>query len=265
MKKMRTSNVERRISTVEVKRGKCICLLRRSTFDIRCSTFGFLLMTIICGNVNAVAPGGVFLPGDSMNLTVDLRQMPRTLGYHHHQVHGTAIYHGRKLQFYSGIFLPPKFFHTHDPMPVVMALHNRFAIGYEGGSAMLGEGMGQMLAVGRPDDRATGDKPANPISLRQDAEFIGLVPQCPAGFTWEDPAMANLLCRFIEQVVAYYHADDDRVYLTGFSYGASSTWRVALNAPDRFAAIICCDGRATPDPPEGCRQTEKRWHLSGGG
>jgi hypothetical protein len=237
-----------RTSNVEVKRAVHRFLLRRSTFDVQCSTFVFLLIAMLSATAQAVAPGGAYRTGDAISLTLDSRLLPHTLGYH--QVHGTAIYHGRKLQFYAGVFLPPVFFHTHAPMPVVMTLHNKFAIGYEGGGMMLGEGMGQMLATGRPDGRATGDKPANPISLRQDAEFIGLVPQCPPGFGWEDPAMANLLCRFIEQVVAHYHADDDRVYLTGFSYGASSAWRVALNAPDRFAALICCDGRATPDPAE---------------
>jgi hypothetical protein len=195
---------------------------------------------------SAMMPGGVYPSADGMSLSIDTHLFPHTLGYH--VVRGTAIYHGRKIRFSSGIFLPPAFFHASAPMPVLMCLHNRYAIGFDGGEEMVGEGMGQMLAHGAADTRAEGDKCANPISLRQDAQFIGLVPQCPAGFTWEDPAMASLLCKFIAHVVEFYHADDDRVYLTGFSYGASSSWRVALNAPDRFAAIICCDGRATPDP-----------------
>jgi len=194
----------------------------------------------------ALVPGGVYRGGDSMSLTINPNYFPHTLGYH--LVDGTAVYHGRKLPFRFGIFLPPAFLHAKAPMPVLMCLHNRYAIGADDPNAMVGEGMGQMLAYGNADSRAEGDKPLNPIRLRQDAQFIGIVPQCPPGMTWEDPAMANLLCKLIEQVVAHYHADDDRVYLTGFSYGASSTWRVALNAPDRFAALIICDGRMTPDP-----------------
>jgi len=155
---------------------------------------------------------------------------------------------GEKRRFARGVFLPRAFFHTQVPMPIVMTLHNKSGIGQNGDGALIGEGLAQILAYGVQDPRAEGDKPDNPISIPHDAQFIGLVPQCPAGMTWEDPFMARLLCIFIDQMVARYHADGDRVYLTGFSYGATSTWQMALNAPDRFAALICCDGRATSDP-----------------
>ena len=205
-----------------------------------------VLLTVWTRPAAAVIPGGVYSSDDSMPLTIESRQWPHTLGYH--VVRGTAIYHGRKMPFASGIFLPPAFFHTSNPMPVLVALHNRFAIGSNGGDGLVGEGMGRILAYGGDDNRASGDKALNPLNLRQDAQFIGVVPQCPAGFGWESPPIAKLLCNCIAQVVSRYHADDDRVYLTGFSYGASSTWRVALLAPDRFAALIICDGRQTPDP-----------------
>jgi pimeloyl-ACP methyl ester carboxylesterase len=195
---------------------------------------------------SAIIPGGVYSNDESMPVTIDSRQWPHTLGYH--VVRGTAVYHGRKILFVTGIFLPPAFFHTTAPMPVLVALHNRFAIG-EGADAVAGEGMGRLLAYGGDDNRASGDKALNPITLRRDAQFIGVVPLCPAGFAgWESPAVTNMLCSCIAKVVSQYHADDDRVYLTGFSYGASSTWRVALLAPDRFAALIICDGRQTSDP-----------------
>jgi predicted peptidase len=211
-----------------------------------------MLLLALASPAFAVAPGGVYPAGNSMTLALEPKPLPREVGYH--LVRGTAVFHGRKVRFASGIFLPPAFLTARQPMPVLMALHNRFAIGLDGSNGLVGEGMGQLLARGRPDDRAEGEKPANPIDLRKEAQFIGLVPQCPAGFTFEDPAMADLLCKFIAQMVAAYHADDDRVYLTGFSYGASSSWRVALNAPDRFAAILCMDGRATPNP---ARDVEK--------
>jgi predicted peptidase len=208
--------------------------------------FSVVLLQLGFGVCAAVLPGGVYSTDESMNLSIDPASLPHSQGYH--VVRGTAMYHGRRLRFSSGIYLPPAALRSSEPMPIVVTLHNRVAIGFDGGTEMLGEGMGLLLGLGRPDLRASGDKAENPIDLREDAQFIALVPQCPGGFAWERPAMAKLLCNFIEQMVSAYHADDDRVYLTGFSYGASSTWRVAMLAPDRFAAIICCDGRATPDP-----------------
>ena len=205
-----------------------------------------VLVLMLVSPAIAVSPGGVYSADGSMHLKLDYKPLPRVVGYH--LVRGIAVYHGRNIPFVSGIFLPPAFLTSKSPMPVLMALHNRVGIGGNGGGELTGEGIGQMLANGNPDSRAQGDKPANPISLQRDAEFIGLVPQCPAGFIWEQPEMADLLCKFIAQMITAYKADDDRVYLTGFSYGASCSWRVAMNAPDRFAAIICCDGRATPDP-----------------
>lgn len=212
----------------------------------RARWIALLLLLWLAPRAVAVLPGGTYSTDESMKVTIDPRLWPRTLGYH--VVRGSAVYHGRQLPFACGIFLPPAFFHTTEPMPVLMALHNRFAIGFNGGPQMAGEGMGRILAYGGDEDRMVGDRVENPIVLRKDAGFIGLIPQCPADFAWEMPAMVHMECDFIAQVVAHYHADDNRVYLTGFSYGASSTWRMALLAPDRFAAIICCDGRATPDP-----------------
>ena len=62
--------------------------------------------------------------------------------------------------------------------------------------------------------------------------------------------MADMLCKFIAQVVTAYHADDDRVYLTGFSYGASSTWRVALMATHalRRHHLLRRSGNTRSDP-----------------
>src|ERR1019366_4839961 len=71
----------------------------------------------------AVIPGGIYGCDESMSLSIDARQWPHTLGYH--IVRGTAVYHGRIIPFASGVFLPPAFFHSTEPMPVLMALHNK--------------------------------------------------------------------------------------------------------------------------------------------
>ena len=213
----------------------------------------FLLIVLICVSmswqahrVHAVAAGGLYRNSEHVQLTIDAHDLPRTLGFH--VVRGIARYHGRLIRFSSGVFLPAAYFHTQKPMPIVIGLHNKAGIGQGGDGGMIGEGFGQMLGNGSPDGRAEGDRAENPIDLRQDAQFIGVVPLCPAGSGWDNPVVTRMLLDFIDQMVTAYHADDNRVYLTGFSYGASSTWQIALAAPDRFAALICCDGRATADP-----------------
>ena len=41
----------------------------------------------------------------------------------------------------------------------------------------------------------------------------------------------------VDHVVANFHGDADRVYLTGLSYGGYGTWHLGAQFPDRFAAI----------------------------
>ena len=45
----------------------------------------------------------------------------------------------------------------------------------------------------------------------------------------------------LEEVSAHYRVDPDRVYVTGLSMGGRGTWVLAIEYPDRFAAIapIC--------------------------
>lgn len=69
-------------------------------------------------------------------------------------------------------------------------------------------------------------------------------PQCPPNTFWV--ARIESVLRFIDQIVARYNIDEDRVYLTGYSMGGYGTWFTAQAAPDRFAAIvpICGGGMA---------------------
>jgi poly(3-hydroxybutyrate) depolymerase len=69
--------------------------------------------------------------------------------------------------------------------------------------------------------------------------FVVLSPQSP-GFGWNVDAVAAL----IDEIVAGYHVDPDRVYLTGLSMGGFGTWSLASRYPSKFAAIapICGGG-----------------------
>jgi predicted peptidase len=72
--------------------------------------------------------------------------------------------------------------------------------------------------------------------------FIVVSPQCPKDRSWQPLELTALL----DDVVAKYKVDSDRIYVTGLSMGGFGTWSLAAYSPDRFAAIIpICGGGET--------------------
>jgi len=57
-----------------------------------------------------------------------------------------------------------------------------------------------------------------------------------------------MLNPFLDEVLAKYHVDADRVYLAGLSMGGYGTWRWAMENPERFAAIAPCCGGGNANP-----------------
>ena len=78
----------------------------------------------------------------------------------------------------------------------------------------------------------------NLVEQGQAFPFILVAPLCPAGEWFWPPAMLGAL---LDEVSARYRVDPDRVTVTGLSMGGRGTWDVAIDYPDRFAAIapIC--------------------------
>jgi predicted peptidase len=193
-------------------------------------------------------PGHTLADGNpAMTLTIDDQSLPRSPGYH--EIHGKLRIGGQTRGFACGLFLPRSYFSSTEPMPVVIALHNGGRGGDNGGDMITSEGLG--LLVGRDDAQPTsgfGTLPPGAVNLRTDARFICVLPQIPIGYDWSSPDLVPLFEQLINRIVSAYRADPDRVSLTGFSYGASQTWLVAMEMPRAFAAIIPLDGRATPDP-----------------
>jgi predicted esterase len=68
--------------------------------------------------------------------------------------------------------------------------------------------------------------------------FILAAPLCPSDEWFWPPTMLNVL---LDDVTTRYRVDPDRVTVTGLSMGGRGTWDVAIEYPDRFAAIapIC--------------------------
>lgn len=72
-----------------------------------------------------------------------------------------------------------------------------------------------------------------------DLPFVVVSPQCPEDNWW--PMMVDDLTVLLDDIMARYRIDPQRVYLTGLSMGGFGTWALACAHPERFAAIapIC--------------------------
>ena len=77
------------------------------------------------------------------------------------------------------------------------------------------------------------------------------------------PRREGYLLAILDETLARYRVDPDRVYLTGLSYGGFGTWYLASRHPQRFAAIApIIGGLAEPLAPKpssgparrGCRR-----------
>ena len=64
--------------------------------------------------------------------------------------------------------------------------------------------------------------------------FILVSPQCPERESWDN----KLLITLLDEIESEYNVDKSRVYLTGLSMGGHATWSLAIQNPERFAAII---------------------------
>ena len=80
------------------------------------------------------------------------------------------------------------------------------------------------------------DGPPKIVEDRSDFPFLVLSPQCPSETDWYP--VFDRLEALIESVTTTYAVDEHKIYLTGLSMGGFGTWRLALEHPDRFAAIV---------------------------
>jgi predicted peptidase len=83
--------------------------------------------------------------------------------------------------------------------------------------------------------------PPKLIESGRDYPFIVVSPQSSRG-GWNEEALNGLL----DELVANYKVDKDRIYLTGLSMGGFGTWALAAAHPDRFAAIVPICGGGNP-------------------
>ncbi len=77
-----------------------------------------------------------------------------------------------------------------------------------------------------------------------DFPFIVVAPQCPEDSWWD--RQIDTLTALLDEILADYKVDPDRVYVTGLSMGGFGAWALAIEHPERFAAIAPICGRGNP-------------------
>jgi predicted peptidase len=70
-----------------------------------------------------------------------------------------------------------------------------------------------------------------------------LFPQAEIGKRWLDADMEELVIAELDRTMREFGGDPARVYLTGFSMGATGAYRIAYRWPNRFAAVVAIAGR----------------------
>lgn len=83
--------------------------------------------------------------------------------------------------------------------------------------------------------------PLKYAASQPDFPFIVLAPQAPEAIGWNTSDVMALL----DEALAKLPVDTSRIYLTGLSMGGYAAWQLAVEHPDRFAAVapVCGAGR----------------------
>lgn len=95
--------------------------------------------------------------------------------------------------------------------------------------------------------RGTGGfvKGAALILIRQYLEklpAIVVLPQCEKGRYWSDPEMEAMVMATLNDTVAEFKADRERLYMIGVSMGGYGAWHMASEHPSTFAAFVAICG-----------------------
>jgi poly(3-hydroxybutyrate) depolymerase len=72
--------------------------------------------------------------------------------------------------------------------------------------------------------------------------FVIVIPQCPIPAHWTDPPMLAMAMAALDQEMAEFHGDPDRIYVTGLSLGGYGAWELARLYPHRWAAVAIVAG-----------------------
>ncbi len=100
-----------------------------------------------------------------------------------------------------------------------------------------GESGGKLKSVKR-------NGPPKLIAHGKKFPFLILAPQNPHEKMWWNTRAVNKL---LDTIIAQNKVDENRIYLTGLSRGGGAAWEMAVQYPDKFAALAVVCGM-TPVP-----------------
>ena len=129
------------------------------------------------------------------------------------------------------LYLPEKYNADKKNWPLVLFLH---------GAGERGDNLDLVKKWGPPKRAAGGEK----------YPFILVSPQCPSEEWWTSAKQITTLDALLNDIVKRYRVDEDRVYATGLSMGGYGTWELAMQFPNRFAAIVPICGGGDPHHAE---------------
>jgi predicted peptidase len=118
--------------------------------------------------------------------------------------------------------------------PLVLFLH---------GSYQWGEDNAHHLRFGLPVVMNVGERLVPGLY----SSFIGVFPQSRVETPWLGE-MADYAMKAVDQTMAEFKTDPERVYVTGFSLGGYGSWYLAAKHPGRFAAIAPLGGNIGVPP-----------------
>ncbi len=128
------------------------------------------------------------------------------------------------LQYY--LYYPEEYADSDDKeFPILLFLH---------GGGESGDSLGALKSNGPPKLIAEGKQ----------FPFLILAPQNPYPKKWWN---TRAVMQLLDSVVANNRVDKKRVYLTGLSRGGSAAWELAVQYPEKFAAMAVVCGM-TPAP-----------------
>jgi predicted peptidase len=88
--------------------------------------------------------------------------------------------------------------------------------------------------------------------------FLIVAPQCRPSTFWGASETAEQTFAALDKAIQEFNGDSERIYIAGYSMGASGAWQFASAYPDKFAALILISGSA----PDRISQNEKDLMLS---